>query len=38
VPQLDPETWNFTSKKFSAKQIGLWTFSASNPSTLARLS
>lgn len=23
VPQLDPETWNFTSKKFSAKQIGL---------------
>ena len=23
VPQLDPETWNFTSQKFSAKQIGL---------------
>lgn len=23
VPQLDPKTWNFTSKKFSAKQIGL---------------
>jgi hypothetical protein len=23
VPQLDPKSWSFTSKKFSAKQIGL---------------
>ena len=23
VPQLDPDTWQFTSQKFSAKQIGL---------------